>query len=869
MGVGETSSVETFTFDQIFNPKSTQSEVYLQVGKPTIDDILAGYNGTIFAYGQTGSGKTHTMLGSLTDENEQGVIPRAANQIFETINSDETETEFTIKCSMLEIYKESLRDLLEIESNNLQIKECPRKGIYVQGLTNVCVTSEHEVIDLLCLGQQLRTVASTKLNSNSSRSHFLFFLEVTQKLENDSEKKGILNLVDLAGSEKVNHSGVTGNNLEEAKKINLSLSALGKVINSLILNHDHIPYRDSKLTRLLQESLGGNFKTTLLVNCSPAARSQNETIDSLRFAVRAKAIKNKVRINVKNPPENYIKMIEMLKNELNTAKSEIRQLRAGKIASVESKEKSQGKSAAVHSRKKSAGNLKPPQGPLTRNSMQVPELPKLSMTTESDLSYLPTQEKNNEDFLINSSFQLPSFEYEKLNQQINSLMSEKDFLNSRIRDLELKLQQSKKKQLTLEQKSHEIYQSYSTSINIIHKDSTENGMLRLRNEKLQKQVNRLTKQLEDSDKKHKFALGEFKNFRDNTIIEFKQDSENSFRPDIPVITQQPEETRTLSFSSFFISCDPTHVTNPYSENLRKAIEDPNFFNKDYTIFILKQQILQAAVTNNELVSTISNLNWKISLLKHKYYLKREQCQYQQEHLKKLEEIIDHLHNSYTRIVSITEKIELNSLKNTPLQRNKTLRSVTNKLAFTSRVGQKRPTESSKNILTQLQSRLDDPSMALRMKELESNINLQKLFNTQLKRNNDIFKTQAQKYLEVLNEFERTSIEAEKSERARWRNIFGDLVENAGKELARKQEEIISLNNVLAGWVNSFMSMQEASGCQVISEKVYFDVMELIKRTVEALEQVDLGGINLASGFSMMHPKSSSLFLSSFKGDIPI
>ena len=306
MGIGEGSDVESFTFDRVFPPSSTQEEVYEFIGKKTIEDVLLGYNGTIFAYGQTGSGKTHTMLGDVYHEQMQGIIPRAAAQIFDTIESDEHEIEFVLKCSLLEIYKESLRDLLEIESVNLQIKECPRRGIYVKGLTEVCITTEQEFIDLLCLGQKLRTVATTKLNSSSSRSHFIFILEVLQKLPNDSEKKGILNLVDLAGSEKVSHSGVTGNNLEEAKKINLSLSALGKVIQSLICNNEHIPYRDSKLTRLLQESLGGNFKTTLLVTCSPAARSQSETLDSLRFAVRAKAIKNKARINVKNPPENYI-----------------------------------------------------------------------------------------------------------------------------------------------------------------------------------------------------------------------------------------------------------------------------------------------------------------------------------------------------------------------------------------------------------------------------------------------------------------------------------------------------------------------------------------------------------------------------------
>lgn len=199
---------------------------------------------------------------------------------------------------------------------DLKIKESPTRGIYVDGLSEECVTFAEELFEIIEDGNSNRRIASTQMNSESSRSHSLFILQVEQKLPNGSEKRGLLNLVDLAGSEKINKTKVEGENLEEAKKINWSLSALGNVINSLTSGKDHIPYRDSKLTRLLQESLGGNFKTTLMVACSPHPRNFEETISTLKFAVRAKTIKNKPKLNIKRSAAYYIKVIEGLKKDL-------------------------------------------------------------------------------------------------------------------------------------------------------------------------------------------------------------------------------------------------------------------------------------------------------------------------------------------------------------------------------------------------------------------------------------------------------------------------------------------------------------------------------------------------------------------------
>jgi kinesin family protein 5 len=294
--------VLTFSFDHVFNESAPQRQVYEITARETVNDMLDGYNGTIFAYGQTGAGKTYTMTSNLSGSAEtRGIVPRACSQLFSHIEQDTSGTEYTIKCSFLEIYKEGLRDLLDPKSQTkLKIRETPTKGVWVEGLTEAFVGSENDILTLLQLGEQSRSVASTNMNAVSSRSHTLFVITLVQKLKDGSTKLSRLNLADLAGSEKVGKTGATGETLEEAKKINQSLSALGNCIVALTKSADkrkHVPYRDSKLTFILRESLGGNSKTTLLIACSPHLYNLEETISTLRFGQRAKSIKNQVKIN--------------------------------------------------------------------------------------------------------------------------------------------------------------------------------------------------------------------------------------------------------------------------------------------------------------------------------------------------------------------------------------------------------------------------------------------------------------------------------------------------------------------------------------------------------------------------------------------
>jgi len=222
------------------------------------------------------------------------------NTVFDHINNTPDHIEFTVKVSIVEIYMEKIKDLISPEKHNLKIREDRARGIYIEDVTEAYVSQELEVFELMKLGNAHRAISATNMNEVSSRSHSIFILSIHQNNLHDlSAKTGKLYLVDLAGSEKVAKTGAAGQILEEAKNINKSLSALGNVINALTDNksHLHIPYRDSKLTRILQESLGGNSRTTLIITCSPSPFNEMETVSTLRFGYRAKSIKNKPKIN--------------------------------------------------------------------------------------------------------------------------------------------------------------------------------------------------------------------------------------------------------------------------------------------------------------------------------------------------------------------------------------------------------------------------------------------------------------------------------------------------------------------------------------------------------------------------------------------
>ncbi|CAN8101580.1 unnamed protein product [Discula destructiva] len=325
-------SNKSYHFDRVFSQAADQSMIFDDVVKPILNEMLAGFNCTIFAYGQTGTGKTYTMSGDMTESlgllaPDAGIIPRVLQALFNKLDSDAIEN--CVRCSFIELYNEELRDLLTPDENaKLKIfDDLSRKGhasTMVQGVEERHITTAAEGIARLQEGSIRRQVAATKCNDLSSRSHTVFTITVQIKRPGgggeDFISLGKLNLVDLAGSENIQRSGAENKRAAEAGLINKSLLTLGRVINALVDKNSHIPYRESKLTRLLQDSLGGRTKTCIIATVSPAKSNLEETISTLDYAFRAKNIRNKPQVNTlinkKALLKEYAAEIEKLKTEL-------------------------------------------------------------------------------------------------------------------------------------------------------------------------------------------------------------------------------------------------------------------------------------------------------------------------------------------------------------------------------------------------------------------------------------------------------------------------------------------------------------------------------------------------------------------------
>ncbi|KAF5293840.1 hypothetical protein FQR65_LT10978 [Abscondita terminalis] len=305
----ENEKTKMFTYDAVYDENSTQQSVYDETVRPLVASVLEGYNGCVFAYGQTGTGKTFTMEGIVGDKEEEGIIPRAFEQIWAHINRT-TGVEFLVYARYLEIYMEDIRDLLKIKNSKpLELRQSAEKGVFVSHLHSQTCQSASDMMKAMKIGNKNRTTGVTNMNEHSSRSHAIFQIAI-EMAEGTSKcvKVGKLNLIDLAGSERQSKTGAFGDRLKEASKINQALSSLGNVIYALAENAPHIPYRDSKLTRLLQDSLGGNSKTIMIANIGPASMNYEETIITLRYAYRAKSIKNQP---IKNEDIKDAKLLEL------------------------------------------------------------------------------------------------------------------------------------------------------------------------------------------------------------------------------------------------------------------------------------------------------------------------------------------------------------------------------------------------------------------------------------------------------------------------------------------------------------------------------------------------------------------------------
>jgi len=325
-----------FIFDRVFDSTSTNTDVFEGSTKNLINSLLDGYNCSVFAYGATGAGKTHTMLGNKEDP---GITYRTVAELFSEIENQSKHREFNLGVSYLEIYNENVQDLLH-KSGQLHLREDGRCGVVVAGLEPIAIQNAEELLSLLAEGNKNRTQHPTDANKESSRSHAVFqvYIKIINKLDSQVQRVK-LSMIDLAGSERASATGCKGVRFKEGANINKSLLALGNCINNLADGIKYIPYRDSKLTRLLKDSLGGNCHTVMIANIAPSSITYEDTYNTLRYANRAKKIKSNAKKNVSCEMHvaGYIKIVEEQKKEIDILKSKLAAFENGIPQPVENK----------------------------------------------------------------------------------------------------------------------------------------------------------------------------------------------------------------------------------------------------------------------------------------------------------------------------------------------------------------------------------------------------------------------------------------------------------------------------------------------------------------------------------------------------
>ncbi|CAG9335086.1 unnamed protein product [Blepharisma stoltei] len=844
----DANNTDTFVYDKVFSPSSQQIEIFNFVGKPIIEDVLTGYNGTVFAYGQTGSGKSFTMMGlDIYDNITKGIIPRASSLIFESLSASTKDAVCTVKCSMLEIYKETLKDLLG-GTGELKIKESTSKGIYIQGLTEEYVVCEEEMMEILSMGESNRTVASTKMNKVSSRSHQLFIVEVNQKLPDNSERRGVLNLVDLAGCEKINQTGVTGNKLEEAKKINLSLSALGNVIHALTSHSEHIPYRDSKLTRLLQESLGGNYKTTLIVNCSPHPRNYEDTLNTLKFAQRVKTIKNQAKLNVKKSPEAYMRIINKLKKEIEELKGEL----------------------SRHSK----SNLPSPAA-LKR---------KFSLTFEAaSLENSGFFESNSGSLLSHDRFKSISDEVstsDHLYEEFSSMKQDKENLESRNKELEEELGLERKKRIKAEEVSLRNYDLFQKATNSQNSQNCTQNKISAENESLKKQVEILQYHLSQINERFEEYITKINKGENITEWEFIDPSKASaaYSSDLPVYTEEAPLIVNRSSEIFIdipLDAETLISQDVYSQSMPEVLEENSTIKDEIFIHQLRKQVIHSGLINCDLQRNYYELLWKFNLLKEKFNLKRKFVTYQEQKIINLEKSVEYLHDQSSKIIGLIDKLENGNWQReraseTPAGRGKIIRPIISSIETSIQRRSVRMLTTMPNhmhaeepIAVRFNSEPVDESFKIR--SLETSLRMQTLFNQQMRKGYELAKKESESYKTLLESTQKQTLEVYKNEKKRWKEYLEGFKNLCEKELSRKQTEINKLHEVLGSWITKYMELQEQTG--IPCDKNKKGPKHAHKRTISKEYMVDLECLTRQTKIAIRPSKldlSSSPFHMKFK-----
>jgi len=699
----KTLTNSSYCVDKIFDVDSNTEEVYNSFIRHIIYSTMDGFNGTVFAYGQTSSGKTHTMHG---DRNDPGIIPRAIHDIFQIIQNT-PDREYLLRVSYLEIYNEKIKDLLNPTHENLKI-HMKNNEFYVDDLTEDIVLNPEEVANLLKKGDDFRHIGQTNMNEHSSRSHTIFrmIIESREKNNNNNEannnsaiKVSHLNLVDLAGSERVSQLSGDAQQVKEGVHINLSLFTLGVVIAKLSEGNDntHIPYRDSKLTRILQPSLGGNARTAIICTITPSSDYQEETHSTLKFAIRAKTIQNKPEVNEIVSDEALLKKY---RKEINSLKKQLQEIQTQDRLTELSKIKEHNIAMMKKLEEKEQHEAK-----LMENLEQLKAIPNEYINKINELEHHneliakqleeKTEKEVNHELHIKNLFNgienlCDPTKLEFVPEELNNVKNYIKQLLNTVSDAKMIIERYSIKfekdedYLKLERKAfNEIFQKQSNEIEK-YKNIEEkcNSMINLLNEKESQYKEKIEKMNIDNNE----LLNKLKNTEENylKLIEENHSNENPYNLILKlnnilnknqIIENEINETdisnikiainnlkKLISNTNFYITnaiqTDELLFDPKYIERLEKNIETMtnqiNELKKENSIFLKNKNDLDIIIKEKEDVI---------------YQLKIDNDEY----IKKLEESGNEKQKTYKEINELNEKIE--SMKNDDKNKDKSIQQL--------------------------------------------------------------------------------------------------------------------------------------------------------------------------------------------------
>ena len=630
--------IKDFNFNKIFSMESNQQEIFNFASKEIIDNVIQGYNGTIFAYGQTGSGKTYTIVGEFGKSNKKGIIPRTFEYLFDQIKSKEDKDDsikLNIKFAFIEIYNEKINDLLD-QNKKVKIREDPDKGFFIDNCTWKKVKNLKEFKKYFEEGEKNRKTESTYMNENSSRSHALLIINVEkeifqEKYNNYMMTRGLLNLVDLAGSEKVSFYNYEEEiTIEEVKNINKSLSVLGSCIKNLISNEKYIPYRESKLTRILKESLGGNAKTSLIVTISPSNDDFDETYRSLKFGQMAMKVKNIPKINKLSYAQNLnfnpnIDKLEERNDYINKLNEDIIKADINIIKKEQEIEELKDIKEYLEARNE---NLEKEIDNLKKNNQKILDHAKDLLKEQN----IEINEINNNS--ITSIIYTLLKEIEKYKKLYQNKINDMENNNVKLQSMNNNYQQLKEKYINTQTELKNITDK---------KDQLKNSVLYLNqnNEELRIQMQELKQKNEEFNKNNEMIKLNYENQISNIISNNKIKNINSYTSEAKLkrVLNKNNSNQMLLSKSINSFLNTINIYNIFKKNFKKMeiiIENdiPSIIENTYefTINKAKNQI-------NIIQDKLENVKY----IKNNYiYIKNDDFE---QDINKLNEIIEHNKNN--------------------------------------------------------------------------------------------------------------------------------------------------------------------------------------------------------------------------------